>query len=75
MHHGKNLSIKFVAEFVGEEREREPLQPRLCVPQNLVAPNALIISIANTVEVESTDSSCARSYDAPGMIPRGAEEK
>ena len=35
MHQDKNVSIKFVAEFVGEERERHPLQPRLCVPQNL----------------------------------------
>jgi hypothetical protein len=36
MHHNKNASIKFVAEFAGkEERERQPLQPCLCVPQNL----------------------------------------
>jgi hypothetical protein len=40
MHHNKNESTKFVAEFVGgvgeeRERQRQPLQPRLCVPQNL----------------------------------------
>jgi hypothetical protein len=36
MHHNKSTSIKFVAGFAGGgEREREPLQPHLCVPQNL----------------------------------------
>jgi hypothetical protein len=40
MHHDKNVSIKFVAEFVGEERERQPLQPHLCVPQNLELPES-----------------------------------
>jgi hypothetical protein len=38
MHHDKNTSIKFVAEFVGEERETASTAAPvscLCVPQNL----------------------------------------
>jgi hypothetical protein len=42
MHHNKSASIKFVAEFVGEERETAPgaAAARLCVPQNLERPES-----------------------------------
>ena len=59
MHHDKNVSIKFVAEFVGEESERQPLQPRLCVPQNLE------LYDHKHHKHGGEHSSCARAYDAP----------
>jgi hypothetical protein len=52
MHHDKNTSTKFVAEFAGEE-----------MPQNLE------LYDHKHRKHGGEHSSCARSYDAPGMIP------
>ena len=67
MYHDKNTSINQASSSALNslgKRERQPLQPRLCVPQNLE------LYDHKHRKHGGEHSSCARrSYDAPGMTP------